>query len=257
MSPTNLVTAEVISKIHAEKVKGVARFAQRNQILDAGCGDGRVSTALATLGFRVIGCDRSLRQVRLCKARAKRVEVSVDVCVASLTHLPFRTSSFETVCCLDVLEHITEFSGALEELCRVVLIGGSLVLAVPGLVHYLIYDRVLLKSPISRFLLQKLMPPGPVEAGHFHVQTIVPGMVRAQLGELGLKVNSAQNVSFLATYIETMENLLAALGYPRCWPLEKLVESDLKLAKHLPLAIGSSWLIACRKRALAEIGNTQ
>ncbi len=248
MSSTILNPLDVTSRIHAEKVKGVARIARGSQILDAGCGDGRVSSELARIGFRVIGCDRSLRQVLLCKARAKRVGVSLDVCVASLTHLPFRTSSFETVCSLDVLEHILEFSRALQELCRVTSVGGALVLAVPGLSHYLIYDRLLLKSPASQFLLQKLTNEGPAEAGHSHVQTLVPGMMRVRLRELGLEVDSALNVSFLSTYLETIRNVFSALGYSQCWPLEKLIDSDLKLAKHLPLALGSSWLITSSKK---------
>jgi SAM-dependent methyltransferase len=248
MSSTILVSPEVTSRVHAEKVKGVARFARGSQILDAGCGDGKVSSELARIGFRVVGCDRSLRQVRLCKARAKRVGVSLDVCVASLTHLPFNTSSFETVCCLDVLEHVLEFSRALQELCRVTSVGGALVLAVPGISHYLVYDRLLLKSPASQFLLQKLTNEGPAEAGHSHVQTIVPGMIGERLEELGLEVDSAVNVSLLSTYLETIRNVLSALGYGQCWPIEKLIDSDLKIAKHLPLALGSSWLITSSKK---------
>src|SRR6266487_7093966 len=248
MSSTILNSPDVISRVHAEKVKGVARFARGSQILDAGCGDGKVSSALARLGFRVIACDRSLRQIRLCKARAKRVGVSVDVCVASLTHLPFSTSSVGTVCCLDVLEHVLDFSRALQELCRIASAGGAVVLAVPGLSHYLVYDRLLLKSPISRFLLQKLTNEGPAEAGHSHVQTIVLGMMNERLRELGLEVDSALNVSFLGTYLETMRNVFSVLGHPLCRPLEKLIDSDLKLAKHLPLALGSSWLITSSKK---------
>jgi SAM-dependent methyltransferase len=257
MSATEPDKLGIVSQVHAEKVRGVARFAHGNRILDAGCGDGKVSSALAALGFEVIGCDRSLRQVRLCKARAKKVAVSVDLCVASLTDLPFRTSSFETVCCLDVLEHIPEFSGALEELCRVVSIGGALVLAVPGLSHYLVYDRLLLRTPISKFLLKTLTDDGPTEGGHYHVQTLVPGMVNERLEGLGLEVASALNVSFLATYLETIKNVLSALGYHSCRPLTKLIGSDLRLAKHLPLALGSSWLITSRKISQKKVANTR
>ena len=248
MSPTILNSLDVESRVHAEKVKEVARFARGSQILDAGCGDGKVSSALAGLGFRVIGVDRSIRQVQLCRARAKMAGVSVDVCVASLTDLPFSNSSVETVCCLDVLEHIIEFSSALRELCRVTSVGGALVLAVPGLSHYLVYDRLLLKVPVSKFLLQKHTNEGPAEAGHSHVQTIVPGLISQRVRELGLQVDSTRNVAFLSTYLETIRHVFSALGYAQCWPLDKLIDSDFKLAKHLPLALGSSWLITSSKK---------
>jgi hypothetical protein len=74
-------------------------------------------------------------------------------------------------------------------------------------------------------------------------------MMNDRLRELGFEVDFALNVSFLATYLETMRNVFSVLGYPHCRPLERLIDSDLKLAKHLPLALGSSWLIASSKKA--------
>ena len=51
--------------------------------------------------------------------------------VANIGHLPFADASFEMVCAMDVVEHVSDDVGALTELARVVTDEGILLLAVP------------------------------------------------------------------------------------------------------------------------------
>jgi len=51
--------------------------------------------------------------------------------VANIDHLPFAEASFEMVCAMDVVEHVSDDVGALTELARVVTDEGILLLAVP------------------------------------------------------------------------------------------------------------------------------
>lgn len=238
----------ITSQIQAQKVKDVLRFVNGGLVLDAGCGDGRVSRVLAHGGFDVVGCDRSVWQIHSSKTEPRDASGRLRVCVASLTNLPFRTLSFDSICCLDVLEHISDLGDALTEMKRVLRNGGSLIIAVPAVAHGLVYDRILLRTSISKYVLKKLGYLDHIEEGHFHVRLITPGSARLQFEALGMKVDSFRNVSFLSTYLETIGNLLAVLGFRGKNPFDQVVALDLKIAKHLPLSLGSSWLIVLHKK---------
>lgn len=231
-----------------QKLKSVLSFANRGLILDAGCGDGRVSKVLAQRGFDVVGCDRSVWQARSSKKQSDNASGSLEVCVASMTDLPFRTSSFNSVCCLDVLEHISALRDALSEIRRVLQTGGTLIVAIPAVAHGLVYDKILLRSSISRFVLKRLGYLDHIEEGHFHVRIITPESARLQLEALGMTVDSFRNVSFLSTYLETIGNLFSILGFRGRNPLDQVIALDLKIAKYLPLALGSSWLIILHRK---------
>jgi ubiquinone/menaquinone biosynthesis C-methylase UbiE len=98
--------------------------------LDAGCGAGYHSLALARRGCRVIGIDISshiLDQAAASAARAgldERVEFRCD----SLEDLSFPDETFDLVHCRGVLMHIPDWTRALEQLCRVLKPGGKIVI---------------------------------------------------------------------------------------------------------------------------------
>jgi len=81
-------------------------------VLDIGCGDGRITNALAATGADVVGVDLSLEALRY--VQASKVLASVDA-------LPFRNASFDIVLCTELLEHLpfTVYHKALSEVARV------------------------------------------------------------------------------------------------------------------------------------------
>jgi SAM-dependent methyltransferase len=96
------------------------------QILDAGCGSGRMLDELAAYGH-VAGVDLSRDAVALARGRGHR-----DVRVGRIEQLPFRTDAFDLVTCLDVVEHTPDDRRTLSELRRVTRAGGRLVVTVPA-----------------------------------------------------------------------------------------------------------------------------
>jgi len=96
------------------------------RVLDAGCGTGRTMVELAGLGA-VSGVDPSSDAVRFCRARGLD-----DVHQAGLEALPFANSAFDLVLACDVLEHVEDDLGALQELRRVTRTGGVLIVTVPA-----------------------------------------------------------------------------------------------------------------------------
>ncbi len=96
------------------------------RILDAGCGSGRNMVELVRFGS-VTGTDVSERALELARERGVG-----EVELAPLESLPFDDAAFDVITCLDVVEHIPEEAGALQELRRVVAPAGRLVVTVPA-----------------------------------------------------------------------------------------------------------------------------
>jgi SAM-dependent methyltransferase len=97
-------------------------------ILNAGAGEGSFSPLLLSIpgASRVIEMDYSYGT----SARSTR-DSRQHVVAASLTNIPIASASFDFVLCSEVLEHIDDDASALDELCRVLVPGGWLLISVP------------------------------------------------------------------------------------------------------------------------------
>ena len=95
-------------------------------ILDAGCGTGRMLMELSRFG-EVNGFDESPEGVAYARGRGlARVEQ------ASVTAIPFPDASFGVVTCLDVLEHTADDLAAVRELGRILRPEGIVLVTVPA-----------------------------------------------------------------------------------------------------------------------------
>jgi SAM-dependent methyltransferase len=97
------------------------------EVLDAGAGQGSLSTKLVELGFEVTSSDASPAAVAVLENRLSSPVVRADV-----SSLPFDEESFDAVILGEVLEHVEDDRGALAEVARVLRPGGVLALSVPA-----------------------------------------------------------------------------------------------------------------------------
>jgi SAM-dependent methyltransferase len=93
----------------------------RGDVLDAGCGSGPYRSFVLSCAETYTGVDWGGTQHR------SRPDIVADL----NTGLPCSTSSFDTVFCISVLEHLHSPQVALSEFARVLRPGGQLVLQVP------------------------------------------------------------------------------------------------------------------------------
>jgi SAM-dependent methyltransferase len=96
-------------------------------VLNAGAGQGTLSTRLEKLGFDVTSVDASPSALAVLRKRVVGQVVGADV-----TALPFRAKQFDAAALGEVLEHIEDDGAALQEVARVVRPGGLVAISVPA-----------------------------------------------------------------------------------------------------------------------------
>lgn len=96
------------------------------RILNVGAATGRSSELLGQFGYVT-----SVEYDGSCCAMT-RARTGLELVQASVTELPFRSGSFDLVCCFDVIEHVQDDCGAVEELHRVCRSDGMISVTVPA-----------------------------------------------------------------------------------------------------------------------------
>lgn len=125
-------------------------------LLDVGCGSGYTAKLLKSRvpGLVIHGVDISSVALQRARAHVDQVwRVDLDKGV-----LPVTSAQYDTVTCIEVLEHLYDPDHALQEIARVLVPGGHAVLTVPNLAYW-------------RFRLQLLrgrVPPPAADRRHLH-----------------------------------------------------------------------------------------
>jgi 2-polyprenyl-3-methyl-5-hydroxy-6-metoxy-1,4-benzoquinol methylase len=141
--------------------------------LDIGCGSSRIVQTLPG----VVGMDLGMNKLRWLRAPGRALVQG------SLTDMPFRNASFDTVLCSEVIEHIPREQVQLEELVRLVRPGGLLILGTPD------YSRR--RWVFLEWLYGKVFPNGYVKE---HINHYTRAGLQADLERMGLRVEGLRYV---------------------------------------------------------------
>ena len=104
-------------------------FPEGSRVLEAGCGTGAQTRILAgkNPACSFVSVDVSGESVGIARKRLERDGITnVKLEIADIFHLPFPEGSFDHVFLCFVLEHLSDPSGALDKLTKVLKPGGSL-----------------------------------------------------------------------------------------------------------------------------------
>jgi ubiquinone/menaquinone biosynthesis C-methylase UbiE len=94
--------------------------------IDLGCGEGRLSRDLKTLGHSVVGIDGSPTMVEA----AREADPSIEVLLGDAAHVPFPDGAADLVVAFMSLQDVTNAAGAIRDSARVLEPGGRFCLAV-------------------------------------------------------------------------------------------------------------------------------
>lgn len=105
-------------------------------ILDCGIATGSpYALAVAKTGAVVHGIDIAEASIQQCLANFASQKLAVDCCVGDLENLPYKDKVFNTVYCLGTAWYVPDFRQALNEMCRVTIPKGKIVLEIMNLAH--------------------------------------------------------------------------------------------------------------------------
>lgn len=172
--------------------------------LDAGCGGGRYSFAMAHMGAaEVVGVDVGEEGLSDARRRADAIGASnLEFRQASLLELPFEDAEFDFVCCCGVLHHTPGVEQGLRECFRVLRPGGSCYLLLYG-AGGLYWPLNLVTRPFAAALGQTEVDRCISEAG------LAANKRRTILDDLFVPI--------LETYtVERVEQLLGGAGFAAC-----------------------------------------
>jgi ubiquinone/menaquinone biosynthesis C-methylase UbiE len=110
------------------------------KVIDVGCGAGRHAFEAYRRGADVVAFDRDESELQsvetILRAMAETGEApataSAKVVVGDALKLPYADETFDCVIASEILEHIPQDDAAITELIRVLKVGGTLAVSVPG-----------------------------------------------------------------------------------------------------------------------------
>jgi ubiquinone/menaquinone biosynthesis C-methylase UbiE len=107
----------------------LAGVAAGERVLDLGCGEGAFTAALAAHGAAAVGVEVAAEPLR--RAAAAHPDLDCRL-VDAASPLPFDDASFDVVWAGEVLEHVVDVVGLLDELWRVLGPRGRLLVTTPN-----------------------------------------------------------------------------------------------------------------------------
>lgn len=149
------------------------RSGNSGELLDIACGVAAFSSDLQERGWKVTG-------VEMVEALAEGAHERVPVVRADVgsQSLPFRSASFDGVLAGEIIEHLVDTTGFLEEIRRVLRPGGVAVVTTPNLASFENRVRLL----FGRYPIWVDYRP---EIGEGHVRAYTARTLRAHAEDIG------------------------------------------------------------------------
>lgn len=207
-------------------------------LLDAGSGSGWFSVEAYNKGFNVVSIDISSKSNKSAKTLMDIEGVKIPLLRASLTNLPFKNDTFDSVACFEVIEHIENVNAVFSEFRRTLKKGGKLLITAP--------NGFGASGIIQDFVLPKI---GLVRHGvePYHVHRFTEAFLRQIISQKGFQINRFYNAELLGPIF--MAFFLMIKKFCKHEPLSilKLLYPDVVMAKHVPRRLAATWIINCKK----------
>ncbi|MEJ5370017.1 MAG: methyltransferase domain-containing protein [Bryobacteraceae bacterium] len=119
---------------HMGRYAFACRLARQKRVLDAGCGAGYGSAALAAHAGFVAGLDVSVEAVEA--ARRSYARGNLAFVAGRVEQMPFRDGSFDLIVAFEVIEHLEDWRALLGEARRLLCAGGQFIVSTPNREYY-------------------------------------------------------------------------------------------------------------------------
>jgi ubiquinone/menaquinone biosynthesis C-methylase UbiE len=125
------LSGDVAEAEHLARYRWASQFAAGRRVLDAGCGWAYGTAMLAQAGATsAAGVDLAPTVIEVAQAE---LGTAVQLKVGDVRELPYPDAAFDLVVCFEVIEHVEDYSRVLDELKRVLVPGGLLIVSSPNI----------------------------------------------------------------------------------------------------------------------------
>jgi 2-polyprenyl-6-hydroxyphenyl methylase/3-demethylubiquinone-9 3-methyltransferase len=177
-----------INPLRLDWIDRIARLSQQ-KVLDVGCGGGILSDAMARRGAHVLGIDlasKSLKVAQLHALEAHTPNVSYrEVAVEALAQE--QPAGYDTVTCMEMLEHVPDPASVVRACAALVKPGGHVFFSTINR-----NPKSYLYAIIGAEHVLKLLPKGT----HDHARFIRPSELAQSSREAGLEVTEARGMVY-------------------------------------------------------------
>jgi ubiquinone/menaquinone biosynthesis C-methylase UbiE len=216
-------------------------------VLDVGCGIGRLTVPLAQQKARVVSLDNSAAMLEKCRRNVEQARAGAFVRYqkGSAASLPFEPASFDAVACVGVLEHLPDDvrAKAVGEMIRVLRPAGSLVLVLNNAGSYFLRRE-------ERYRMQRQRRNGYfvalVERDSLVRQLADAGFAARPVGSnlfQSLVKHVGQSLGWLTPDSDLMEHVASASA---------LLDLRYRLKGDLDDAFADQWVVVAERRAAAK-----
>lgn len=167
------------------------------RILNIGTGEGDYDPMIARYCDRLIGCDQNEDDLSFARVR-NRDNPKIEYKTENALNLSFDDDTFDKVIAVEVLEHVSDPSGMLDNIYRVLKPGGIAILTFPSLDFPITYDPV---NRVLSWFSQRHFSMGAYAFGHTYL--VSPADFRTWAAECGFEILHEEPLSgYLVGLIE-------------------------------------------------------
>ena len=123
-----------INSVQQAIVKELCGDVKSKKVLELAVGTGRFTKTMVSRGADLVGLDSSTSMLRITRKKCSKAKIArtPSLIRADATKLPFRTDVFDYVLCINALNHMPKYTGAIQESSRVLKPSGSFVFNFPN-----------------------------------------------------------------------------------------------------------------------------
>ncbi len=158
------------------------------QVVDVGCGGGLLSESLAVKGCRVSGIDAGQQAIDIAKRHAQESGLEIRYIQTSVADFSEREKSrFSLVCCLELLEHVSDPKSLIVNLATLCKPGGHVFVSTINRNFFAFCGAIV----VAEHLLH-LLPVGT----HSYHKFIKPSELRNAASDAGLVLKDLRGIFF-------------------------------------------------------------
>ncbi|MFC5437953.1 bifunctional 2-polyprenyl-6-hydroxyphenol methylase/3-demethylubiquinol 3-O-methyltransferase UbiG [Rhodanobacter umsongensis] len=158
------------------------------RVADVGCGGGLLSEALARAGAKVTGIDLGEKVIGIAKLHLYESRLDIDYRVQSSAALATaEPESFDAVCCMELIEHVPDPAGLVNDLAAMLKPGGRLVISTINRTPAAFGAAI-----VGAEYVMRMLPRGT----HHYAQFLKPSELGRLLRHAGLELEDVSGLGY-------------------------------------------------------------